>query len=40
VIFGDKLGLLFLAGVVLVLCGLALTMTTRRAVSVEPRPAG
>lgn len=28
-IFGDRLGLLFLAGVVLVLCGLALTMTVR-----------
>jgi hypothetical protein len=28
-IFGDKLGLLFLVGVILVLCGLALTMTVQ-----------
>jgi O-acetylserine/cysteine efflux transporter len=34
VIFGDRLGVLFAAGVALVLCGLALTMTFR---SGEPK---
>jgi drug/metabolite transporter (DMT)-like permease len=39
-IFGDRLGVLFAAGAILVVCGLALTMTSRPKVpesSVEPR---
>jgi drug/metabolite transporter (DMT)-like permease len=36
VIFGDKLGLLFLLGVIFVLCGLALTMMSRAPTSEEP----